>query len=972
MKTPKTPDGAVPTPHVPNGPQGGGTGGNGNNPNTPKSPQNQNGSPNNQDFLKHKGQDHLGFKAGQRPQPQRPMEQVDPNANLDRFRQMADRAGGEGLRGGNRYNRLNRNRNRRRTQKGKEDKNYKDGKFQHQHGKKDGKFGNFGDFDTGSGLPINAVHPPKDNGGQGDNQNNQNQSYPPDQDKDKDKDKDKNQDQDQDDKDKSDKNKDGDSSDKSDKDKDGDSSDKSDKDGDSDKSGKDKDKDGDKDSGKDDDDGGFGKYQDKDSSNSSGSDSDSKDKDSDDLDGNSGDKDKDKDSDDDLDGGKGDKDKDDSDSGDKDKDSADKDGKDKDSKDKDGKGKDKDKGFFGKLAKKMKNKAKLGKAKKLKDLLKLADKNLDKQGFKKGPETRQLRNLIQKILNIMRRLLRMLIVYLQALRMWLLYKLAMLLRELMSHIFGWMQTVWNVIVGVATVVAHAAVFVCGGWIAALGAAIFGAVVLLVTLLLTLFAGIQQQSNQMQQALYQELCENGHAKGDKTGDDSGTDTSTSTGGKVKKISPLPFKEYKDHRKNAISMSKAVAKKVGIPTSWAFAQIYAEETTYITGGQLQPVVTEDHNLTGMGPVPGIQVGSGHGEGDGSYGHYENFHQFAAAWAYTLKRMVPHPPKSAYQYVTELHNHTYFTAPLQSYWANFSSGLNNYKNGGSTGGASGAVGDAISSAVHNAVEDFCKGAKDDSDSGSGWGWPFASIKGGKHAKLTFLEGGQYGHTSYSRGETNFHDGVDWSNGENGVHFPAKVLAVHAGTIHKVGKVYGWYYIWEKTGDYNIIYQEAFNGEDSFKVKAGDKVKRGQAIATADNTGSGHLHLGITTNKRNPTMNQIQNSAANGYDHPECWLNPVKVIRNGYGKGGDTGDDSGSSSINNHYANKVRNKESGGNYKARNGKYYGAWQLDISYLKHKTYGGDGSLSKKNQDKVAINYMKNRYGSWKKAWEHELSANWW
>ena len=57
---------------------------------------------------------------------------------------------------------------------------------------------------------------------------------------------------------------------------------------------------------------------------------------------------------------------------------------------------------------------------------------------------------------------------------------------------------------------------------------------------------------------------------------------------------------------------------------------------------------------------------------------------------------------------------------------------------------------------------------------------------------------------------------------------------------------------------------------------------------------------------------------------------------------------------------KESGGNYNAQNGRYYGAYQLDSSYL-------NGDYSQENQDRVAENYVSNRYGSWEAAksfWE--------
>lgn len=48
----------------------------------------------------------------------------------------------------------------------------------------------------------------------------------------------------------------------------------------------------------------------------------------------------------------------------------------------------------------------------------------------------------------------------------------------------------------------------------------------------------------------------------------------------------------------------------------------------------------------------------------------------------------------------------------------------------------------------------------------------------------------------------------------------------------------------------------------------------------------------------------------------------------------------------------ESGGNYSAQNGQYYGAYQLSLSYL-------NGDLSASNQDTVANQYVASRYGSW-------------
>ena len=60
----------------------------------------------------------------------------------------------------------------------------------------------------------------------------------------------------------------------------------------------------------------------------------------------------------------------------------------------------------------------------------------------------------------------------------------------------------------------------------------------------------------------------------------------------------------------------------------------------------------------------------------------------------------------------------------------------------------------------------------------------------------------------------------------------------------------------------------------------------------------------------------------------------------------------------------ESRGDYTATNGKYYGAYQLDINYL-------NGDLSPENQDRVAEEYVNNRYGGWEGAMAHWQSNGW-
>lgn len=61
------------------------------------------------------------------------------------------------------------------------------------------------------------------------------------------------------------------------------------------------------------------------------------------------------------------------------------------------------------------------------------------------------------------------------------------------------------------------------------------------------------------------------------------------------------------------------------------------------------------------------------------------------------------------------------------------------------------------------------------------------------------------------------------------------------------------------------------------------------------------------------------------------------------------------------IAQRESNGSYNARNGRYIGRYQLDSAYL-------NGDHSPENQERVADNYVKNRYGSWENAkvfWEN-------
>lgn len=64
------------------------------------------------------------------------------------------------------------------------------------------------------------------------------------------------------------------------------------------------------------------------------------------------------------------------------------------------------------------------------------------------------------------------------------------------------------------------------------------------------------------------------------------------------------------------------------------------------------------------------------------------------------------------------------------------------------------------------------------------------------------------------------------------------------------------------------------------------------------------------------------------------------------------------------IASRESGGSYSAQNGRYYGKYQLDVSYL-------NGDYSPANQERVANNYVASRYGSWEAAQQFWMTHGW-
>lgn len=153
-------------------------------------------------------------------------------------------------------------------------------------------------------------------------------------------------------------------------------------------------------------------------------------------------------------------------------------------------------------------------------------------------------------------------------------------------------------------------------------------------------------------------------------------------------------------------------------------------------------------------------------------------------------------------------------------------------------------------------------------GWGWPFPNIPASGPAVL--VNGQQYGHTGwFGRGGQDFHDGFDF----DASRYNGNCLAVHPGTVHKIGADLGWWYVWVQSPDgYNEVYQEGFSSRSDIYVGEGQQVNVGTPIGRVTGT---HTHLGISNKP-------ITVAYQHGFQDDGTWMNPIDVIKNGIASGG------------------------------------------------------------------------------------------
>ena len=146
--------------------------------------------------------------------------------------------------------------------------------------------------------------------------------------------------------------------------------------------------------------------------------------------------------------------------------------------------------------------------------------------------------------------------------------------------------------------------------------------------------------------------------------------------------------------------------------------------------------------------------------------------------------------------------------------------------------------------------------------WAWPFPSVGEG-HFMGAQLFGVNAGGEFRQNG---FHDGLDFGAYD---HPGTQVHAIHSGTIVGVGYTAGLdWYVLEDTGEYLVVYQEAFSSRGNITVTPGQKIEVGDVIGNRDTS---HVHIGIT---REHNFNR---ALAKSFTNDGTWLNPLEIIRNG-----------------------------------------------------------------------------------------------
>lgn len=225
------------------------------------------------------------------------------------------------------------------------------------------------------------------------------------------------------------------------------------------------------------------------------------------------------------------------------------------------------------------------------------------------------------------------------------------------------------------------------------------------------------------------------------------------------------------------------------------------------------------------------------------------------------------------------------------------------------------------------------------------FATLFGSAHMSAAHADTTPQEHQIINQGQQSQQNQSQQNQG-------VKVYTVVSGdTLSKIAK------------DNNISLQQLRqwnNKENTDLITVGEKLYVSEPVIKTTTTTVTTTHTGYTNGQNQQATSNSQNQAAQTTGQSQA----AKPATNTNANTNSSSSISGLSASDQAAANWIAQHESSNNYNAQNGRYYGKYQLDRSYL-------HGDYSPENQDRTFVQYCNNRYGGVRQAQAFWQSHGW-
>lgn len=625
------------------------------------------------------------------------------------------------------------------------------------------------------------------------------------------------------------------------------------------------------------------------------------------------------------------------------------------------KGNDQDNGLLGKLKGLLTGKKK---KKSFGDFLKDEKKRQKEKDQDNNDPAKKAKNLLQRILRLIRRIINLLRLYARAMLLLLKFKFVLMIQS----VINWALGMFNMVISFFISIWTAAVSVLGSIGASILAFLLGGFAIALVFALMAFLGWysnQQALNTARQQYYNECIKGSDSDGDteERSPNSGSSAANLVNGRTPFNITVKDDKTKNYNKAARNIAQAVhdylknKKHFDVPASWFFAQMFAEEGSAINGGTVPPVVSKDFNLAGMSGGYHGKTGTGHAEGDGGYSHYDNWSEFAGDWAsYLYKVVFTHKPNSVKDYLSMCIKAHYMTN-WSTYYPAMQSGISFYNH---AGGAASATGGSAEEADNNDNNNVKCGRTDE------------DFSGGDIVKEAKKWLGWFHYSQPERMSLLSH----WEHPEKDMKTDCSGFVWF---VLKRSHVKVPSQPWSTP----FMESDARGSHEYLKQISRSEAGPGDIIIVNSGSGSGNKgHTAILIQKwhgGNTKVIEMGGEQKEDYDihvniHTINYafsrlltdgrVTIARVVHGGnHSSGGDDTDLPKSEAA---AKARIAQMESGGDWNAHNGKFVGKYQCDISYFKGKDWHNH-----KLQSEVADRYVEGRYGSWKNALKFRLAHDW-